>query len=224
MADYLHQDNQGQPVALPLGKLVCVGRNYLDHIKELNNEVPDKPLLFIKPATALQPFAGEVVIPADQGECHHELEVAVLIKQRLSHAKPEQAQAAIWGYGLALDLTLRDVQTELKAKGQPWERAKAFDGSCPVSGFVPATQITDSANIDFTLQVNQSLRQQGNTAMMIHPVLALICEISRVFTLLPGDMVLTGTPKGVGPLHAGDLLEASLSGLVEAKACVVSHD
>lgn len=224
MSDYVHQDNQGRSVGLPAGKVVCVGRNYLDHIQELNNEVPDKPLLFIKPSTSLQSFAGEVVIPADQGECHNELEVAVLIKDKISHVQPEQAQAAIWGYGLALDLTLREVQSELKAKGQPWERAKAFDGSCPVSGFLPASNITDSTNIDFTLQVNQSVRQQGNTKMMMYPIAELIGEISRIFTLLPGDMVLTGTPKGVGPLHAGDRLEASLGGLLEAKAGVITRD
>ncbi|GGD63824.1 fumarylacetoacetate hydrolase family protein [Lacimicrobium alkaliphilum] len=224
MAEYVHRDHQGQPVSLPAGKVVCVGRNYMDHIRELNNEVPDKPLLFIKPSTSLQPFAGEIVIPADQGECHNELEVAVLIKERLSQASAEQAQAAIWGYGVALDLTLREVQSDLKAKGQPWERAKAFDGSCPVSGFVPAPGITDSTNIDFTLRVNQSVRQQGNTKMMIHPILELICEISRSFTLLPGDLVLTGTPKGVGPLNAGDRLEATLEGVIEAKARVVNGD
>ena len=111
MAEYVHRDNHRQPVSLPLGKVVCVGRNYLDHIQELNNDVPDKPLLFIKPSTSLQVFADEVVIPVDQGACHNELEVAVLIKERLSQASAEQAQAAIWGYGLALDLTLRDIQS-----------------------------------------------------------------------------------------------------------------
>lgn len=224
MSDYVHQDNQGQPVGLQAGKIVCVGRNYLDHIQELNNEVPDKPLLFIKPSTSLQRFAGDIAIPADQGECHNELEVAVLIKNKLSHAQPAQVKEAIWGYGLALDLTLREVQSELKAKGQPWERAKAFDGSCPVSDFIPAARITDETNIDFTLQVNQSVRQQGNTKMMMYPIVELIGEISRVFTLLPGDIVLTGTPKGVGPLRTGDLLHASLSDLLQANASVVSRD
>lgn len=224
MSEYVHRDNHRQPVPLPSGKVVCVGRNYMDHIRELNNDVPDKPLLFIKPSTSLQPFADEIVIPVGQGECHNELEVAVLIKERLSQASAEQAQAAIWGYGLALDLTLRDIQSDLKAKGQPWERAKAFDGSCPVSGFVPATDIADINNIDFSLWVNQSVRQQGNTEMMIHPILQLICEISRSFTLLPGDLVLTGTPKGVGPLNAGDRLEAALEGVIEAKARVITGD
>lgn len=223
MSEYLHLDDQGQPVGLPVGKIVCVGRNYLDHIHELNNDVPDKPLLFIKPSTSLQYFAGDFAIPTDQGECHNELEVAVLIKDKLSHAEPEQVRDAVWGYGLALDLTLRDVQSELKAKGQPWERAKAFDGSCPVSGFVPAQKITDIRDIDFTLQVNQSERQQGNTSMMIYPIAQLICEISRVFTLLPGDIVLTGTPKGVGPLSAGQHLHASLGNVLQAKARVVSR-
>jgi 2-keto-4-pentenoate hydratase/2-oxohepta-3-ene-1,7-dioic acid hydratase in catechol pathway len=224
MSEYVHQDDQGHSVGLPAGKIVCVGRNYLDHIQELNNEVPDRPLLFIKPSTALQHFAGDLVIPADQGECHNELEVAVLIKDKLSYAQPEQVENAVWGYGLALDLTLREVQTELKSKGQPWERAKAFDGSCPVSGFLPAAKIADTRDIDFTLQVNRSVRQQGNTRMMIYPITELIGEISRVFTLLPGDMVLTGTPKGVGPLHRGDFLHASLSNLLQAEARVVSRD
>ncbi|WP_102798451.1 fumarylacetoacetate hydrolase family protein [Bowmanella denitrificans] len=217
---YQHLDNKGKVIGLPAGKTVCVGRNYLDHIQELNNEVPEQPLLFIKPSTALVTFAGEIRIPTDLGACHNELEIAVLIGQTLSHVAPEQAMQAVWGYGLGLDLTLRDVQDKMKAKGQPWERAKAFDGSCPLSGFVPAIEVQEPQHLSFNLWVNEQVCQQGNAALMIHNMAALISEISRYFTLLPGDVVLTGTPKGVGPLLPEDSLKAELCGYLQVDAQV----
>ncbi|WP_088330777.1 fumarylacetoacetate hydrolase family protein [Lacimicrobium sp. SS2-24] len=224
MVAYRFHDHLGQSLPYSPGKVVCVGRNYLDHIQELNNDVPEQPLLFMKPSTALQPFANEIQIPQSQGECHNELEVAVLIKAPLSHASVEDVQSAVWGYGLALDLTLRDVQTQLKTKGHPWERAKAFDGSCPLSGFVPAHGVENYKALKFSLNVNGAERQSGDTAMMIHDIDSLISEISAVFTLLPGDVVLTGTPKGVGPLVAGDRVEASLGGILNTGATVTAYD
>ncbi|AWL12291.1 5-carboxymethyl-2-hydroxymuconate Delta-isomerase [Saliniradius amylolyticus] len=206
-----HHNWQGQGLDLPVGKAVCVGRNYLDHIRELSNEVPEEALLFIKPASSLCDMHKPFAIPVNLGACHNELEVAVLIEKPLRRAKPEAVEAAVWGYGLALDLTLRDVQSGLKAKGHPWERAKAFDGSCPVSGFVPKADIDNPQQLAFNLHVNGDLRQQGNTAMMMRSIEELLAEISRSFTLQPGDIVLTGTPKGVGPLTPGDTLTASLA-------------
>jgi 2-keto-4-pentenoate hydratase/2-oxohepta-3-ene-1,7-dioic acid hydratase in catechol pathway len=209
---YQHLDIKGNVIALPAGKVVCVGRNYLDHIEELNNTVPDEALLFIKPTTALCCVTEPLVLPSGLGSCHNELEIAVLIKNRLTKAEPAEIKSAIWGYGLALDLTLRDVQDKLKAKGQPWERAKAFDLSCPVSGFVSADKISDPQQLSFSLRVNKQIRQQGNSAFMLHAIEQLILEVSNIFTLLPGDVVLTGTPKGVGPLGSGDQLTLSLLG------------
>lgn len=217
---YHHRNVGGQTIALPAGKVVCVGRNYLDHINELHNAVPEQPLLFIKPSTSLCDFAGEILIPSGQGECHNEIEIAVLIKDTFNKSSPLMAMDAIWGYGLALDLTLREVQNQLKASGHPWERAKAFDGSCPVSAFVPASQINDVQNIDFQLKVKGQPRQSGNTGAMIFPIAELLAEISQHFTLQAGDIVLTGTPKGVAALQAGDRLSASLNDVMTCTARV----
>ena len=205
-SEYLHCAFDGSVLSLPVGKVVCVGRNYADHIQELNNATPDEPLLFIKPVTSLCHLAQPIVIPKDRGECHNELEVAVLMKTKLHNANEVSALESIWGCGLGLDLTLRDVQNNLKAKGLPWERAKAFDNACPLSNFIPIEQIHDIENIDFTLSINDKQMQQGNTGFMLYNIASLLSEISHVFTLLPGDVVMTGTPKGVGPLHSGDTI------------------
>ena len=218
---YQHCDVTGTTIPLPLGKVLCVGRNYMDHIQELNNAVPEQPLLFLKPSTAVVPFAGGIIIPKQQGECHNELEIAVLIQQQLTQAKPEQVTEAIWGYGLGLDLTLRDVQSQLKQLGQPWERAKAFDGSCPLSAFVSKDNIDNPQNLDFALTINNQLRQSGNSGLMINPIIELIAHMSQHFSLLPGDVVLTGTPKGVGPLRQGDQLSASLNSFIKVQANVI---
>jgi 2-keto-4-pentenoate hydratase/2-oxohepta-3-ene-1,7-dioic acid hydratase in catechol pathway len=209
--DYRHRDDAGSLINLPLGKVVCVGRNYVDHIQELNNAIPDEPLLFIKPATSLCDLASPLCIPVDKGSCHNELELALLLKNPLRKATVEQAQAALWGIGLGLDLTLRELQAQLKAKGLPWERAKAFDFACPMSGFVPVQEFPNLADIQFDLLVNHVPRQSGNSRLMIWDAITLLQEISQVFTLLPGDIVMTGTPKGVGPLQVGDQLEVSLA-------------
>ncbi|WP_218355281.1 fumarylacetoacetate hydrolase family protein [Alteromonas lipotrueiana] len=219
---YQHLDSQGSPIALPAAKVVCVGRNYLDHIQELNSQMPSEALLFMKPKAALCHMHQPINIPADKGECHNELEVAVLINKPLKNADEAQAVQAIWGVGLALDLTLRDVQSQLKKSGQPWERAKAFDSSCPVSNFVPRSQFSDLQNLDFWLTVNDKVRQQGNTSAMMRPVAALLAEISAEFSLEPGDIVLTGTPKGVGPLAHNDTITVCLSSEIEITTSVVA--
>ena len=203
---YVHRFSDDSPCDLPLGKVVCVGRNYAAHAKELNNPVPSSPMLFIKPTTAVVGLDAPIVIPQGRGACHHELEVSVLIGEVLTNTSSEAAKQAIVGYGLGLDLTLRDVQNTLKEKGHPWEAAKAFDGSCPLSAFVPAEQIADPLNLDLKLERNGVLQQKGNTSDMITGVFDLVAFMSTQFTLLPGDVVMTGTPAGVGPLESGDEL------------------
>jgi len=207
---YQHKDIKGNVIDIPAGKVVCIGRNYLDHINEMNSAVPDLPLLFLKPNAALCDMTLPLIIPTDKGECHNELEVAVLLQSPLCNASEAEVRAAIWGVGLALDLTLRDVQRELKAQGHPWERAKAFDYSCPVSGFVPIENIADLQDLHFTLNINGDCRQSGHTALMLHKIVPLIAHMSATFSLSAGDIILTGTPKGVGPLHINDTIEANL--------------
>lgn len=209
MSDYQHFWKDGTAIHHPLGKIVCVGRNYAEHAKELNNPIPDEPLLFIKPATAAVHITRPITLPAGKGSVHFETELAVLIGRPLTNASEDEARSAILGYGLALDLTLRDVQSKLKEKGQPWERAKSFDGACPLSPFVPAERLTGD-HIHFTLDINGNRQQTGTTADMLNPILPLIAHMSQNFTLLPGDVVLTGTPKGVGPLESGHVLSLEL--------------
>lgn len=199
---------------------MCVGRNYADHAKELNNPVPSQPLLFIKPATAAVSMDEPIQLPKAQGACHHELELAILIGKPLKNANSVEARKAVVGIGLALDLTLRDLQDQLKRQGHPWERAKAFDGSCPLSSFVNADGV-NLQQLDFELYKNGSLQQQANTANMLFTVDSLIADISACFSLLPGDVVLTGTPAGVGLLESGDLLQAKLYNLINVEVSVL---
>lgn len=180
---YQHQYIDGTPIHFPLGKLVCVGRNYAEHAKELNNSV------------------------------HYEAEIAVLIGKPLSR-KPnrEEVLDAISGYAPALDLTLREVQAKLKEKGLPWELAKSFDGAGVLSPFVNADQFPDPTDIGIRLTINGEVRQDGNSRDMLNPIVPLIQHIAGHFSLQAGDVVLTGTPSGVGPLNSGDELLLELPG------------
>lgn len=207
---------KGSDKAYNVGKIVCLGRNYLDHIRELNNEVPDQPVIFCKPGSSLLKNDGQVVIPTYSSDCHHELELALLVGKIGKNIPVAEAISYICGYGVALDLTLRDVQTQQKSKGLPWEIAKGFDTSCPLSDFVPTTQIADPDNLDLSLKVNGQIRQQGNTNMMMRSVAEIVSEFSRFYTLDEGDIILTGTPAGVGPIVSGDILE----GVIEQVGCL----
>ncbi|CNK74113.1 fumarylacetoacetate hydrolase family protein [Yersinia proxima] len=209
---YQHRDWQGALLEFPVNKVVCVGSNYAEHIKEMGSTTSVEPVLFIKPETALCDIRQPVAIPKEFGAVHHEVELAVLIGMPLKQANEDRAARAIVGYGVALDLTLRELQAGLKKAGQPWEKAKAFDGSCPISGFIPVAEFGDAQQAELSLAINDEIRQQGNTRDMITPILPLICYISRFFTLRPGDIILTGTPQGVGPMASGDMLKIGLNG------------
>lgn len=207
----------GQPFPHKPGKIVCVGRNYAEHAKELNNPVPENPLLFIKPASCLQSLPGEIEIPHDRGPVHYECELALLIGEPGLDATTRDWRASVAGVGLALDLTLRDLQQQLKDKGHPWEISKCFDGACPVSGFVSPSGDLQQCRFDFSM--NGELRQRGDAGQMITPIEPLLSYITRHFSLQPGDLVLTGTPAGVGILHPGDQFELEL---VEQFSCAGS--
>lgn len=210
---YQHQWQNGATVDLPVGKVVCVGRNYAAHARELGNAVPEAPILFLKPATALVPLEPAFAIPSGRGSCHHETEISLLIGSTLTGQVSEaEARAAIAGMTLGLDLTLRDVQNQLKQQGHPWEVAKAFDGAAPMGSFAPLPAATDLSDLSFTLTVNGALRQQGHSADMITGVLALLQFIATIFTLQPGDVVMTGTPEGVAALSIGDELVLASGG------------
>ncbi len=210
---YEHRFLDGSPCTLPVGKAVCVGRNYAAHARELGNAVPDAPILFMKPAAAFVPLQDGFPIPVGRGECHHETEICILIGRELRNASSDDCLKAIAGVGLGLDLTLRDLQNDLKKKGYPWEVAKAFDGAAPLSPFIGPEGFGDFTSVRFSLAVNGHLRQQGNSADMITPVLALLEHVSSIFTLMPGDVVMTGTPEGVAALQQGDVLALEMASL-----------
>ncbi len=204
----------------PIGKILCIGRNYAEHIKELGNETPEAPVIFTKPATSVIGDGGAIVIPPYSRDCHHEAELALLIGLEGKAIPPAGALEYVAGYGVAIDLTLRDVQAELKKKGLPWDIAKGFDTACPLSEFVPAARVKDPQDLQIRLTVNDELRQDGNTRMMIHPVAAIISYISGIFTLEPGDVILTGTPAGVSRICSGDRLVAEIPGVAFLRVSV----
>ena len=210
---YQHQYLDGTRIHFPLGKVVCVGRNYAEHAKELNNPVPTEPLLFIKPGSCVVPLDESFSIPEGRGAVHYEAEIAVLIGKPLSK-KPdaEEVLNAISGFAPALDLTLRELQDKLKAKSYPWEVAKSFDGACVLAPFVPGDALPDLTDIGIRLTLNGEVRQDGNSRDMLNPILPLIQHICGHFSLQPGDVILTGTPVGVGPLRSGDRLQLELLG------------
>lgn len=204
----------------PIGKILCLGRNYAEHIRELGNEAPEAPVVFTKPASSVIYEGESIVIPPYSSDCHHEAELAVLIGAKGKNIPADQALAFVAGYGVAIDLTLRDVQAELKRKGLPWDIAKGFDTACPLSDFVPASTVEDPQRLRIRLTVNGDLRQDGETSGMIHPVAAIISHLSSIFTLEPGDVILTGTPAGVSAISSGDRLEAEIPGVASLRVQV----
>lgn len=194
-------------------KIICIGRNYVEHIRELHSAMPESPVLFIKPETALltgnQPFKH----PEFSHEIHYEAELVLRIGTGGSHISESAAFHHIESIGVGLDLTARDLQQYAKEKGLPWEVAKAFDHSAPVSEeFIPVGHFPDLRNIGFQLRVNGEVKQDGNSSLMIYPFEYFISYASRFFTLEKGDLLFTGTPKGVGPVRKGDLLEVYMEG------------
>ncbi len=204
----------------PTAKAVCIARNYAAHAEELGHQAPQKPIFFIKPASAMRPFALPIRWPTNQGACHFELELACFMGKKLVQAGRQEAKEGIGGYGLALDLTLRDLQKRLQQAGRPWEMAKAWDGSLPLSPSLPFKDLPEAEDCLLELEINGETRQKERTSRMITPIFDLIAQASHWFTLNPGDIVLTGTPAGVGPLAPGDQITARLAGQWEFKTQV----
>lgn len=194
-------------------KIICIGRNYVDHAKELNNPVPTTPLFFCKPDTAILPKRNPLYIPDFTKDLHHELEIVVKICKLGKNISPKFAHTYYNEIGIGIDFTARDLQRECKEKGLPWEMAKAFDNSAPLGRkFIPISQFDDINNINFHLLKNGEMVQQGNTKDMIFSIDQLIAHVSKYFTLKLGDLIFTGTPAGVGPVQIGDKLEGFLEG------------
>lgn len=197
--------------------IVCVGRNYAEHAREMRSAVPREPVLFLKPSSAYAPEGAPVLVPPYTRDLQHELELGVVVGARARAVPEAAAMDYVAGYALCLDMTARDVQDECKRQGLPWTLAKGFAASCPVSAFVPKARVPDPHRLRLWLRVNGELRQQGDTAAMLFSVPYLVSYVSRVLTLEEGDLLLTGTPEGVGPVKEGDTIEAGIEGVVSMR-------
>ncbi len=194
-------------------KIICIGRNYAKHAEELNNPIPEEPVVFLKPETALLLKKHPFFIPEHSNEVHHEVELVVKINRLGKHIEPRFAHKYYSEIGLGIDFTARDVQARCKEKGLPWEKAKAFDGSAAVSRFFPIDTLGGNVqDLHFHLDINGTTVQNGHTANMLFKVDELISHVSKYFTLKTGDLVFTGTPAGVGKVERDDLLELYLEG------------
>ncbi len=194
-------------------KIICIGRNYADHAKELNNPVPKEPVFFCKPDSALIQKGKPFFYPEFSNDIHFECEVVVRINRIGKHIEEKFAHKYFDEITLGIDLTARDLQQDCKAKGLPWEKAKAFDGSAPIGDFIKVSSLSkDIQNLNFELSKNGGLVQSGNTNDMLFSIPKIIAYVSQFFTLKIGDLIFTGTPKGVGPIAIGDNFEASLEG------------
>ncbi len=201
-------------------KSICILRNYVAHAKELNNPVPQKPIYFIKPTTSyLQEGDGPILLPKGS-DVHHEVELGVVIGENCKNVSEDNAMKYIAGYALTIDMTARDIQTEARQNGMPWSEAKGFDTFMPISTFIPKSQIKDPHDIELWLKVDGELRQKDSTNLMIFSIPNLISEVTKCMTLEKGDVIATGTPKGVGAVLDGQTIRAGITGLMEMKFSV----
>lgn len=193
-----------------LGTIYCIGRNYAEHAKELNNPVPSSPLIFLKPQSSLCFDGADIIIPEQSSDVHHEVEIVLAISKKGKNISKHDASNYIEGIGVGIDFTARDIQQKAKDAGHPWSVAKGFDTFAPVSQLIPLSKLEDLDNIDIDLSVNGIKRQSGNSSQMIFSISFLISYLSEIFTLYPGDLIFTGTPSGVAQIKSGDQITASL--------------
>ncbi|MDB9821678.1 fumarylacetoacetate hydrolase family protein [Flavobacteriaceae bacterium] len=193
-------------------KIICIGRNYTDHIKELENEKPTDPVVFLKPDTSILLKGQPFFIPEFSQDIHHEVEVLVKINRIGKHIQPKYAHKYYDEIGLGIDFTARDLQTKLKAKGLPWEKAKGFDGAAVVGKWLPKDILPHVDDLTFSLTKNGETVQSGSSSLMLWKIDELIAYVSQFFTLKIGDILFTGTPAGVGPVAINDNLVGTLEG------------
>ena len=202
---------EGSSAVFPVRRILCVGRNYAAHRKEMGGDDRDPPFFFAKPADAVVPLGGDLPYPSVTADLHHEIELVVALKAGGADIPVAEALDKVFGYAVGVDLTRRDLQGAAKAKGQPWEAGKAFDASAPISAIRPASGASPAGAI--TLSVNGSTRQSGEIADMIWNVAEIIAEASKLWTLAAGDLIFTGTPEGVGAIVRGDRVDGEVEGV-----------
>lgn len=190
-----------------VSNIFCIGRNYSEHVKELHNAKPEEPVVFMKPTSALVQAGENIILPAYSQDVHHECELVIYIKEDVKNVGEDNALDFVGGYAIGLDLTARDVQSKLKEKGLPWEKAKGFPTAACISSFITADKINDIQQQDFYLKVNGQIRQRGYSGDMMFTCCQIISYLSRVYGLQAGDMIYTGTPAGVAAIKSGDELE-----------------
>ena len=212
----------GDSKRFPVNRIYCVGRNYADHAREMGHD-PDRepPFFFMKPASAIVTDGHDMAYPALSKDVHHELEMVVALGKGGANIPVDQALDHVWGYGLGLDMTRRDLQGEAKKMGRPWDTGKAFDQSAPCSALVPVSQCGHLSKGRIYLTVNGQVKQDGDLAMMIWNVPETISYLSTLFTLMPGDLIFSGTPAGVAAVQRGDVLEGHVDGLPTLQTKIV---
>lgn len=201
-------------------KIICIGRNYTDHIEELSNERPKEPVIFIKPDSAVLPKEQNFYRPEFSNDIHYEVELLVKIHKVGKHIAKEFAPNYYDEIGLGIDFTARDIQTQLKQKGLPWEKSKGFDGSAVIGKWVSKAQFENLENISFSLEKNGVQVQSGNTGLMLWKIDEIIAYVSQFFMLKKGDVIFTGTPAGVGPVQANDVLVGKIEQEVHLKTII----
>jgi 2-keto-4-pentenoate hydratase/2-oxohepta-3-ene-1,7-dioic acid hydratase in catechol pathway len=202
----------GSGLSIGIHTIFCIGRNYAEHVAELQNTVPDEPVVFTKPLSSVIYSGSEIVLPPHTSDVHHEVEIVVAIGKKLSRARADQAKDAIAAIGVGLDMTARDIQQRLKEKGLPWDLAKGLDTFTVIGTFFPFTSAIDLTDIPLQLSVNGEVKQKSNSSLMLFPIVEIIAFLSFHFTLQPGDLIFTGTPKGVGRVKPGDFLVGGIPG------------
>ena len=194
-------------------KIICIGRNYIDHIKELSNQKPLNPVVFLKPDSSVIAKNQNFIIPSFSNEIHHEVELVIKINKVGKHIDKSFSHKYYDEIGLGIDFTARDIQSNLKEKGHPWEKSKAFDNSCMVGNFLKKEKIEDISKIEFSLKKNNEVVQSGCSNDMLWKIDELISYVSQYFTLKIGDLIFTGTPSGVSKVESGDILEGYISSI-----------
>jgi fumarylpyruvate hydrolase len=211
---------QGSDELFPVRRVWCVGRNYIEHIREMGQDERAPPFFFAKPADAVVPDGSTVPYPLMTNDMHHEVELVVALKSGGMNIKPEKANDCIWGYGVGIDLTRRDLQIASREVKRPWEIGKAFDGSAPCGALVPAAKIGHPTKGRIALKVNGTVKQDGDLEQMIWNIPETIWKLSEIVELAAGDIIMTGTPAGVGPLVAGDKVECEVEGVGSLKIAI----
>lgn len=205
---------------ITIGKIVCVGRNYAEHVHELGNTIHEKPVVFLKTTSSVIYSGDSIVYPSFSNDMHHEAELVLLIGENIKDADLETSERAIAGYGIGLDMTLRDVQSDLKRKGHPWTIAKCFDTSTVLSEFVEKSSYQLTLGETISLKINSEHRQKDQLNKMLHKPVEIVQYISSLMKLEAGDLIFTGTPKGVSKVEKGDKLEVELEGIVKLECLV----